>query len=178
MRNLAVAGNPGVPASSITPSWTLGDLLFSFKGRINRGKWWATIGMMWGLSLGYWALVFLSVTVAGDAPAALLSLPVAVLFIAIAVTSVWAGFAIGIKRLHDLGHTGHWMWIIYGLPVVLTVLSIALNPAKQPLINSRMFLLAMLVTVIAGVVQFIWLGCLRGTRGANAYGADPIPDVA
>jgi len=65
--------------------------LLSYEGRLNRAKYWAAFGVMlaaWGLS------AMISET----------------LFFLVYLVSLYSSIVIGIKRLHDLDKSGHWMW--------------------------------------------------------------------
>lgn len=65
---------------------------------------------------------------------------------------IWAFFAmlpVTVRRLHDRNMSGRWLLLFWGLQFL---------PGAG---------------WIAGLVQFIIVGCLAGTRGPNRYGPDP-----
>lgn len=66
--------------------------------------------------------------------------------------------AVGIKRLHDRDKSGWWLLPMYLVPVV--------------------FYVSPVMTMVAGWAVLIWpvveFGFLRGTRGSNKYGPDPL----
>ena len=137
------------------------NLLFSFAGRIGRGKWW--LGLLLGILISGviigagalmvpWADVMLKgpdgqpiTNPDGSFPIDFTSPKMLPGFIGYGLgvlLSLWMGLAIHLKRLHDRGKSGWWVLI-------------ALIP-------------------LAG---FIWmiidLGILEGQAGANKYGPDP-----
>lgn len=66
-------------------------VLLSYEGRLNRAKYWAAFGVLlvaWGLS------AMISET----------------LFVVVYLVSLYSSTVIGIKRLHDLNKSGHWLW--------------------------------------------------------------------
>jgi uncharacterized membrane protein YhaH (DUF805 family) len=86
----------------------LGAILFGFSGRINRAKWW----------LGIFLVVVVDLAVQGlhrEATAALLR---PVLELLRLIFSTWVIAATGVKRLHDLGRTGHWIWLLWVTPIL------------------------------------------------------------
>src|SRR3979490_2183132 len=90
-----------------------GNLLFTFKGRINRAKYW--------LALLIWCVVWAAVLGAGFGGEMVADnaggIPIAVLLLLL-VTSGVSGVAVGIKRLHDRDKSGWWLLIFYLLPAV------------------------------------------------------------
>ena len=167
--------------------WT--TLLFGFRGRINRGRYWFALllyMLAWACFIGLcfvWLGEFdpaLLLRTAGSAPMIRISALILAFFWG------WLVIAIGIKRLHDRGKSGHWLWLFIGLPVVLGVIAYAIliaeiarlsqtggNPGSGFWIANAISLLALPIYIWA----FIELGCLRGTRGPNQYGPDPIPHI-
>jgi uncharacterized membrane protein YhaH (DUF805 family) len=145
-------------------------LLFSFQGRINRGKYWLAVLIY----LAVWT-TFVAVAVAwiggidldnllSIAGAGLLLWIIAfVLFIAV----TWSSVAVGVKRLHDRGKSGWWILLFWFGPGLL-----GSWPASAPNIGGG-FLLSLAAGAIA-IWGFVELGCLRGTPGPNQYGPDPL----
>jgi uncharacterized membrane protein YhaH (DUF805 family) len=66
-------------------------LLFSCTGRLNRARYWGAIGLLF----------------AGGLACSMISTPLGLLFWFLSFSS---HVIIGIKRLHDLDKSGHWMW--------------------------------------------------------------------
>jgi len=85
--------------------WTY--LLFKFDGRINRAKFWAGIAIAWGLGLIYAILASIAVATGSGGMATI----VVLLGIVLYVVLIWIGLAISIKRWHDRGKSGWWIFI-------------------------------------------------------------------
>lgn len=155
-----------------------GNLLFSFKGRINRAKWWLAVLVSIIISI---VAAILGAIVRSDALNALISL------IAL-VPQVWISLATSVKRLHDLNRTGAWLVLFYLGPVVLAgvffaaagmdvALALLSGDHLDTATLSRIGMTALIVSVLTLILfvwAFIWLGCLRGTVGPNQYGPDPL----
>ncbi len=94
--------------------WT--TLFLSFKGRLNRGRYWLavlTFMLVWGiyfLSILTWLGGFDTDTLLQSTGAAVAILLVgAVLFLLI----LWSGLAVGVKRLHDREKSGWWILLFW-----------------------------------------------------------------
>jgi len=148
--------------------WT--NLLFSFNGRINRGKYWLAVLVY----IVAW-MVFGAVAIAwlgGIDPDNLFSfagrgLAVWMLGLLLVIACTWSGLATGIKRLHDRDKSGWWILLFWFGPSVLGGSSSAMPPYEPNM------LLSLAGTAIA-IWGFVELGCLRGTMGPNEYGPDPL----
>src|SRR3977135_3617917 len=134
-----------------------GNLLFTFKGRINRAKCC--------LALLIWCVVWAAVLGAGFGGEMIADNAGAILIVIILlllVTSGVSGVAVGIKRLHDRDKSGWWLLIFYLLPAVFDGIGRSGVPALS------------LVAFAISIWGFVELGCLRGTDGPNTYGPDPL----
>ena len=141
---------------------SLVSLFFSFKGRINRARFWIgtiplVIGWIAAMALFNWMFM-----------RAELLVPVYGFGIAAGVMLLWGQLGVCNKRLHDRGKSGWWLLIFWALPA-------AVSQAGEA---STDFTLRLAAAVAIGVI-WLWavleLGCLRGTEGPNAYGPDPLP---
>lgn len=146
-------------------SWK--DVFLSFGGRISRATYWQA-----GLAiLAYLLLLFVVMAAflsGGDAPLPERILGVALPVGILALPALYASFAIGLKRLHDRDKSGWWMLPFYVLPGLLDQWSRQLGEdAGAGLAVS----LASFALSLWAIVEF---GFLRGTRGANRFGADPL----
>jgi uncharacterized membrane protein YhaH (DUF805 family) len=158
-------------------------LLFGFSGRINRGRFWLGV-LLW---IVFWIIAFIVILVAGlailgvnitngslpntDEPAKIvkLILDYVVLFILLAAFSIasWvSGLAIGIKRLHDRDKSGWWIVLFYVLPPFLA------GGGNQTEGGTSGGLA--LISAVLYIWGLVWLGFLRGTRGPNRFGPDPL----
>ena len=77
-----------------------GHLLFQFDGRINRGKFWLGVVLIWGLQIII-ALLVTAVDLGGFSLVGWLAL----------IALIWPALAVSIKRWHDRGKSGWWVLI-------------------------------------------------------------------
>lgn len=161
-------------------------LFFGFSGRINRGKYWLTL-VIWIL---IWIVAIVAFVLGGlaifDRNSKDGSLPspedfdafwrmvrdygaLSLIVIVFMVVSWVSAFAIGVKRLHDRDRSGWWIVLFYFGPAVL-------QGAQQ---SAESATLASIILGLGAFAVSIWalveLGFLRGTRGPNRFGPDPLP---
>jgi uncharacterized membrane protein YhaH (DUF805 family) len=148
--------------------WT--TLLFSFKGRINRGKYWLAALIY----IAVWTIFVVGslIWLGGLDITNLMSFAGAGLMIwligfILLIAGTWSGLAVGVKRLHDRDKSGWWMLLFWLGPSVLSGSNTAMSDFSVGLILS---LAAMAIVIWA----FVELGCLPGTPGPNQYGPDPL----
>ena len=158
------------------------QLLFGFKGRIQRLYWWITslvvaaaAGML-TQSLEFWAQQIGSGAVDPDTsvfePSGWFGVGVGL----IAILNMWINLAVGAKRLHDRDRSFWWLvWqtLVLFLAIVLAVVAV-LMPEEQ---RTTWFVLAGLVGMVAvglGIWLLVEMGFLRGTQGPNRFGPDPL----
>jgi uncharacterized membrane protein YhaH (DUF805 family) len=106
------------------------------------------------------------------------------------LVAFWPSIAVQIKRIHDRNKSG-WYILIYFIPAILfgisliiwlgAVLLVAIDAGKDAAAAIGSLGALGVITIILGVVTlciaiwfFIEFGCLRGTIGANRFGADPV----
>jgi uncharacterized membrane protein YhaH (DUF805 family) len=171
-------------------NWTW--YLFSFKGRINRAKWWLAelvlIGWQLFCLIAYFGLSLATHTYLPDENIGLQLGPdeISVLIgrlldgsfslvdlVALAAnlfavtTFFWMFLATSIKRLHDRDRSGWWIVPFFGL------LSFFSNIQER--LGESIFTfpvdLALFVLCIWGLVE---LGFLPGSPGANRFGPNPL----
>jgi uncharacterized membrane protein YhaH (DUF805 family) len=120
-------------------------LLFGFKGRIGRGRYWLgslVMGPLVAAATG--ALALAQLLGPNLPPPEQITEPIVLLALSPAIVlAIWMFLALSVKRCHDHGKSG-WLVILALLPVI--------NLA----------------------FQLIYLGFLEGDRGPNAYGPDPV----
>jgi general secretion pathway protein G len=120
------------------------QLLFSFRGRITRGKFWAVVGCLAVLAILLGGLQgWLQYDDQHEHAGAQAFYGELLLFLAY-IFLIWAGIAIQAKRWHDLDRSA-WMVFLGLIPIVC-------------------------------LFVFLYLGCNRGARGENRFGADPLGD--
>jgi uncharacterized membrane protein YhaH (DUF805 family) len=161
---------------------SLTELLFRFKGRINRKPWWlASLAVGIATSL-ITAILEFAASVSGNMavdPGTQLLEPTGILglaVLAVGLANTWIAFALCVKRLHDRDRTGWWLvWqsLILVLAVILIVVAIAVPNEQAPLWDA----LAGGTSVAAFAISvwlFVEIGFLRGTQGPNRFGPDPL----
>jgi uncharacterized membrane protein YhaH (DUF805 family) len=153
-----------------------GNVLFGFRGRINRAKWWLAV------------LIYIIVGVVAAIIAAIVGENIGSLVtLAALIPQVWIYLAAGVKRLHDLNRTGAWLvvfllgpvvlvilfFVIVGMDVLVAIANQDLDAATLARVGITGAIMGLLVFIL-GIWALIWLGCLRGTVGPNQYGPDPL----
>lgn len=161
---------------AVTEKINFGSLLFSYKGRVGRGPFWAGWAITFGLGI-------------------LVSFIPPLIFLSLYMQGAYYG-----KRLHDLGTTAWWFWILFiVLMIGMVLLFVGLWPALDPIFEAVMngedpdpdmiqqffednpslvgiMFGGLALMLLAGLGQFIlWLICgiAPGKRGDNKYGPDP-----
>jgi len=171
-------------------TWAIGRLhdhgfsaswaFFAFHGRMNRAPFWTSALVVVIVELGaYFSIImlvrryFMNTTVFGRISA---DTPLTYAQLAAGLITLYPSAAITVKRLHDLNWSG-WWWLVLGLP------SLILLAIDEPLRLSDPIAPATLMRTTADIINFVSfavfvvLGSIRGTRGPNRYGADPVADV-
>ena len=174
-------------------SYTSNEFLFSFKGRINRAKCWYAVfasSAFCGVLLGVWAfalgrifganiksvhLNFLDIApfdiTFSEAGPALTETLISLLFYAvgtpIVVFGMWFLAATTVKRLHDRDRRGWWI-------VPLLIAPDIFNRLAGRLPDTYAVGVLELVAFVLCLWGFVELLCLRGTRGPNRFGPDPL----
>jgi uncharacterized membrane protein YhaH (DUF805 family) len=158
-------------------NWTW--FLFGFEGRINRAKLWFA-AFIWFATVFSFMTIFLFV-VAGILRASGNDLHLVstktmhpafyLLGFPLLIIGVWLVAATSIKRLHDRGKRGWWLAPFFIAPGLLDKLSDWLD-------NPPLALLVSVVSFGLSVWGFVELFCVRGTKGPNRFGPDPLAPVA
>ena len=150
----------------------LRSLLFSFEGRINRAKYWLAgliylIGGMLYLTISIYALAG-SLRDADPARAVTLF---PILFNAITyplfAVGLWTFAATTIKRLRDRNKSGRWIVPFFVFPMLI-------GEVEDRLGESNAVFFIGLVAFVLSIWAFVETFCLRGTRGPNRFGPDPL----
>ena len=142
---------------------------FSPAGRISRSQYWLRFFLpvfIIGIILS-----LLGIIAGTRGPSALFQL-----------ITLWSGIVVLIKRVHDRNKSGYLVWVLYGPLIAAAIFgitaAIALGMSDKPAAG----VLAVIAGIfggaagIVGIWFFIEFGCLRGTIGANRFGADPVPN--
>jgi uncharacterized membrane protein YhaH (DUF805 family) len=172
-------------------SYTSNEFLFSFRGRINRAKYWYAgfassafcsvllglvafaLGRIFGariksVHLNFFDIAPFNIAFSDAGPASTKTLT---LFYAagapIVAFGMWFLAAATVKRLHDRDKSGWWI-------VPLFIASGIFTRLERQLPDSAMALLG-LVAFALWLWGFVELLCLRGTHGPNRFGPYPLP---
>jgi len=160
---------------------TLTQLLFSFKGRINRKPWWlASLGAGFAASL-LTAILEAVARSAGETivnpvthqfePTGIFGLAISL----IALVNAWFAFALSVKRLHDQHRLVALLWQILIIVVAVILIMVAITvPEEQGLLWYALAAAAILAAFAISVWLFVQIGFLKGTEGPNRFGPDPL----
>jgi uncharacterized membrane protein YhaH (DUF805 family) len=178
-------------------SFTSNEFLFSFEGRINRVKYWYALfasmiscgvflavlafalGAIFGASaksfhfnifevFGYPPSLPFRASFSNTGPAS--TLTAALFYVGgtpIFIVGMWFLAATTLKRLHDRNKSGWWNVPFFIAPNLLGKLADGLD-------DSYAAVFLTLVAFVLGFWGFVELICLRGTRGPNRFGPDPL----
>jgi uncharacterized membrane protein YhaH (DUF805 family) len=134
-----------VKSHRATDGVLMANLLFGFRGRITRAKFWLVALGIFVVGLVLFAALGGNVALLVDPPEIPPSIgPFAsTVLLAFGVLATWISLAVAVKRYHDRDKSGWWVLIIF-------------------------------VPVIGGLWYLIECGFLRGSEGHNNYGRDPL----
>ncbi|MCB5174000.1 DUF805 domain-containing protein [Microvirga lenta] len=133
-------------------------LFFSFRGRINRARYWFAMLVLTGIV----AVLGVSIGYLDDGRGWTDYAVLALVFLVV----VYSGFAVSAKRLHDRDKSG---WLL------LYLLAPALILAPAEAMQNRLIVLAGTLFSWAVSIWFlIELGILPGSAGPNRFGEDPL----
>jgi len=133
------------------------QLLFSFRGRLNRKRYWMTVIVTMAVII---LLLLLALVMMREQRFEFAALTVVILLL-LYIPLIWIGLAIGAKRLHDRDKSAWWLLVFYVLPGILSSLGNQMDDLG--------FLILHVVSFAITVWAFVELGCLRGTLGPNQY---------
>jgi len=120
------------------------SLLFGFRGRINRAKFWMVAILSTIVIAVIFSIFFGGLAASGDPGAAVKSVGLVggIIALLLYILLFWISLAIAVKRCHDRNRSG-WFVLVGMVPVL-------------------------------NIWYLIEVGFLRGTQGPNNYGEDPL----
>jgi uncharacterized membrane protein YhaH (DUF805 family) len=152
---------------------------FSFRGRVNRVRYWRFILLIMFLELIIAVIVAALEQLRVSTPdnpivAATETIVLIALGCPFFLTALVGNFAMTAKRLHDRNKSGWWQVVTYVASVFLVTVT---NLHDRQQIASQIFLLAAVVGLLGYLVSmwiFVEVAFVRGTRGDNRFGPDPL----
>jgi uncharacterized membrane protein YhaH (DUF805 family) len=169
---------------------SLGHLLFSFQGRLNRAKVWL-FSLAAFVAWSVFVVVAISLVAAGQASttgpsaegnvhlqkvldSALLPVLLTCVFAALAF---YCGMAVFAKRLHDRGKTAWWLMVFILGPALIDLLGgvMSMQDTDVGTDLGGVCVLAATGVYLWGLVEFY---LLPGAQGDNRYGPDPLHHTA
>lgn len=84
----------------------------------------------------------------------------------IGILYAWICLAVTAKRLHDRELSGWWQFGPIAISFIGSLLTLAISPVLGGVFS--------IISIIGSLIIFIICGFLKGTTGANKYGADPL----
>jgi uncharacterized membrane protein YhaH (DUF805 family) len=157
------------------------EFLFSPQGRITRKAYWL------GFIVPYFLAVFggIALDFALFAPIDATTYVRPPVFHSIALLFfLWPSIAVPVKRLHDRGMTGWWVAAPLAVIIVASVLFAAMGGGRtesvddMPLPAQFIALATVLALAVAVFYPAINIMFLRGQKGPNKHGPDPLGDQA
>lgn len=146
--------------------------LFGFKGRVNRARYWLFLGLFLLIVILFLATTALgpmmALSTASMVPMMLLGSVFSLAFLA----ALFSYFAVAIKRLHDRNRRGWWLLLFIILPALLNALAQTISEANLAAIGAAQGL--EILALPFAIWGFVELACLKGTRGPNRFGSDPL----
>jgi uncharacterized membrane protein YhaH (DUF805 family) len=148
------------------------NLLFGFEGRINRAKCWRVTLINSVCTVIFLLFVPYNIidTFMNSDHHRAMPLMIALLIGTVGpilIISTWCFAAIGCKRLHDRNKSGWCMVPFFVLPILLD------KVAEWPGAANVDFFFA-LVAFGINIWAFVEIFCLKGTKGPNVFGPDPL----
>ncbi len=128
-------------------------------GRFTRPQWWRF--QIWAM-LGLIVVVLAAINISQD------NLRIALIVLAGAAFLLTV-IVVAVKRLHDRNKSGWWLLLLYGVPLLLNA------GAYSVASNEPVYLTV--PALIINMWALIELGFLRGSRGPNRFGEDPIGEA-
>lgn len=151
-----------------------GHLFFGFSGRISRKPFW--IGLIIIVAAGATGIVAVLVVLGAlvadtstEAAGVIILAPILVIGIVMAVSSL----AVSIKRLHDRNKSGWWMALYYALLIAQSI-AVSSKMMARPGTSGTISIGLALFNFAIVIYYIVELGFLKGKRGPNHYGPDPL----
>jgi uncharacterized membrane protein YhaH (DUF805 family) len=148
------------------------NFFFGFEGRVNRARFWRVMLLNFVCTMIFMMVVPLSIGGSFLNADPKWAKPLTLALLAgtmgpILIISTWCFAAISIKRLHDRNKSGWWMVLFFVVPSLLDKLWAWLDlPTGAFIVGAIWFGLS--------VWCFVEIFCLKGSKGPNRFGSDPL----
>lgn len=139
----------------------------SFLGRTSRAPFWAVTVALQLLVFVAWNLVN---TLGRHAPWLVIA------FYVLLVAAELVNAAVAVRRLHDRNRSGWWILLLGFVPGFLSGLAQGGLAAGKLKDTSALALMVIALIILAWAI--VELGVLRGTKGPNRFGEDPLATAA
>lgn len=139
-------------------------LFTSLDGRINRKPYWLSALLLLAVSLVSQLVVY---GIAG--------MQIMMIF---GLIFMWPSFALAVKRAHDRNRPTWLVAIFFCILLIISFMQIAGIHETDAGEQSGAFTAISLVFLVFAIYSFIDWGLLRGTKGPNQYGPDPLEQQA
>lgn len=143
-----------------------------FAGRISRKPYWLGTILLFAITIV--AVIAFNFARVGETPGTAEHAAAMVLFTA---ALLWAHSALMAKRLHDRNRPTWWL-AFFLVPVLVKTIKDTLSIPDDPLQSSALDYTLNALILVVGCWFLIELGILRGTRGQNQHGPDPLAKSA
>jgi uncharacterized membrane protein YhaH (DUF805 family) len=148
------------------------NFFFGFAGRINRARYWRVMLLNFVCLMIFMLVVPLSIGGSFYDADPKWAKPLTLALIAgtvgpVFIISTWCFAAISVKRLHDRNKSGWWMVALFFAPSLLGKLSDRLDAPTVAFIVSA-------IGFGLSVWCFVEIFCLKGSKGPNRFGSDPL----
>jgi uncharacterized membrane protein YhaH (DUF805 family) len=148
------------------------NFFFGFEGRVNRAKYWRVILLNFVCTMIFMMVVPLSIGGSFLNADPKWAKPLTLALLAgtmgpILIISTWCFAAMSIKRLHDRNKSGWWMVLFFIAPSLLGKLADRLDDQTAVFIVSA-------VGFGLSLWCFVEIFCLKGSKGPNRFGSDPL----
>ena len=151
----------------------------SFKGRATRLDFWTFIAfsVLVNIAMGIFTLILslIRIGIVGMVLTVLINLALFVIYISVSV-----------RRLHDLGLSGFWIWYLqpFGLPIIYVVYLLGLDSASERVIGNIQkvgsvwlgWILTFLFWPVGSITAMFLLFLYSGKKEDNEFGPNPYID--
>lgn len=153
---------------------TINALFLDFNGRIPRRLYILGFLFLFCLRSGISIMLLKAFGVTLDEKLTKITQQTMVFEFFVTTLFLWPNMALGVKRLHDLGWSASYYWVV-NLTLSGVYLMAAVGAFTQTPSENAAFLTCINFLALASFGFFVVMLALRGTNGENRFGPDPLP---